>query len=79
MLIRIDRLIAGNPGDLKPVGHGISELRIDYGLGNRIYFLRDGDRLILLLCGGDKSTQQEDIKTAHRIASQWRTDQGRQP
>jgi putative addiction module killer protein len=79
VLIRIDRLIAGNPGDVKPVGHGISEMRIDYGPGYRIYFLREGDRLILLLCGGDKTTQPEDIKTAHRMAGEWRTDQGRQP
>jgi putative addiction module killer protein len=78
VLIRIDRLIAGNPGDVKPIGHGISELRIDYGPGYRIYLLHDGDRLILLLSGGDKSTQAEDIKTAYRIASKWRRDQGRQ-
>jgi putative addiction module killer protein len=77
VLIRIDRLISGNPGDVKPIGHGISELRIDYGPGYRVYYLNEGDRLILLLCGGDKSSQQGDIKTAHLIAEEWRRDQGR--
>ena len=79
VLIRIDRLIAGNAGDVKPIGHGISELRIDFGLGYRIYYLREGDRLILLLCGGDKATQQQDIKTAHRIVDEWRRHPGGQP
>ncbi len=79
VLVRIDRLSMGNPGDVKPVGHGISELRIDYGPGYRIYYLREGERLILLLCGGDKTTQQADIVTAHRIAEDWRTDQGHSP
>ncbi|WP_353510580.1 type II toxin-antitoxin system RelE/ParE family toxin [Intrasporangium sp.] len=74
--IRIDRLAMGNPGDVKPVGHGISELRINYGPGYRIYCLREGDRVIVLLCGGDKSTQESDIKTAHQIAEEWRTQQG---
>lgn len=54
VLVRIDRLAANNPGDVKPVGGGISELRIDYGPGYRVYFLREGDRLALLLTGGDK-------------------------
>ncbi|MFN8045880.1 MAG: type II toxin-antitoxin system RelE/ParE family toxin [Dermatophilaceae bacterium] len=76
VLIRINRLAAGNPGDVKPVGGGISELRIDYGPGYRVYYLREGDRLILLLCGGDKSTQSADIATAHDIAQQWRANQG---
>lgn len=58
VLIRLDRLAAGNPGDAKPVGSGISELRIDYGPGYRVYYLRDGARLILLLCAGDKSTSR---------------------
>ena len=52
VLTRINRLAAGNPGDVKPVGGGISELRIDYGPGYRVYYLREGERLILLLCGG---------------------------
>jgi putative addiction module killer protein len=76
VLTRIDRLAAGNPGDVKPVGQGITELRIDYGPGYRVYFLRDGDRLILLLTGGDKSTQDADIQTAHAIAEVWRRTRG---
>ncbi len=76
VLIRIDRLSIGNPGDVKPVGHAISELRIDYGPGYRVYYLRHGQQLILLLCGGDKTTQQADIATAQRIANDWRTHQG---
>jgi putative addiction module killer protein len=76
VLIRIDRLAAGNPGDVKSVGRGVAELRIDYGPGYRVYFLREGDRLILLLTGGDKSTQDADIRTAHGIADTWRRTQG---
>jgi len=60
------------PGDVKPVGQGISELRIDYGPGYRIYFRRRGNEIIILLCGGDKSTQAADIKTAKRLAKDWR-------
>ncbi len=56
-------------------GHGISELRIDYGPGYRVYYLREGQRLILLLCGGDKSTQDTDIRNAHEYVKEWR-DQG---
>lgn len=59
---RIDRLAAGNPGDLKPVGEGVSELRINYGPGYRVYFVRDGSIVYVLLCGGDKSTQDKDIR-----------------
>jgi putative addiction module killer protein len=76
VLVRIDRLAAGKPGDVKPVGHGVSELRIEYGPGYRVYFLRDGDRLILLLIGGDKSTQDADIRTAHSVARTWHRTQG---
>ena len=72
VLVRIDRLAGGNPGDVKPVGEGISELRINYGPGYRVYYLQEGDELILLLCGGDKSTQDDDIKNAKRIAKQWK-------
>lgn len=72
ILIRVDRLAADNPGDVKPVGQGVSELRINYGPGYRVYFLREGNRLILLLTGGDKSTQNADIRTAHSIANTWR-------
>ena len=69
---RLDRLAFGNAGDVKPVGQGISELRIDYGSGYRVYFLRRGDEIIILLCGGDKSSQENDIKTAKRLAEEWR-------
>ncbi len=66
--IRIRRLSMGNPGDVKPVGKGVSELRIDYGPGYRVYFIQRGDALIILLAGGDKSTQRQDIKTALDLA-----------
>jgi putative addiction module killer protein len=74
VLVRIDRLGAGNPGDVKPVGSGISELRIDYGPGYRVYYLQEGQRLIVLLCGGDKSSQDRDIEQAKRIAEEWKND-----
>lgn len=67
---RIERLSAGNPGDVRPVGEGVSELRIDYGPGYRVYFTRRGLELIILLAGGDKSTQAEDIQTALQLARQ---------
>jgi putative addiction module killer protein len=66
--VRIDRLAAGNPGDVLPVGSGISELRIDYGPGYRVSCLPEGQQLIGLLCGFDKSSQDRDIEQAHRIA-----------
>ncbi|MFW6598951.1 type II toxin-antitoxin system RelE/ParE family toxin [Propionibacteriaceae bacterium Y2011] len=75
VLVRVDRLAAGNPGDVKPVGGGVSELRIDHGPGYRVYYRQDGQRLLLLLCGGDKSTQQRDIERAHRIAQEWGEEQ----
>lgn len=65
---RIERLAAGNPGDVKAVGEGVSELRIDYGPGYRVYYKKHGQKLIILLAGGDKSTQAKDIKTALRLA-----------
>jgi putative addiction module killer protein len=65
---RIERLAAGNPGDVEPVGEGVSELRINYGPGYRVYFRKRGRELIILLAGGDKSTQARDIKTALRLA-----------
>jgi len=65
---RIERLAAGNPGDVEPVGEGVSELRINYGPGYRVYFEQRGRALIILLVGGDKSTQARDIKTARRLA-----------
>lgn len=71
--VRIDRLAQGNPGDVKPVGNRISELRIDYGPGYRIYYLHDdADRIVVLLCGGDKSTQRKDIEQANGLAADWR-------
>jgi len=73
VLVRIERLAAGNPGDVKPVGHGVSELRIDYGPGYRVYYLQRGGELIVLLCGGDKSSQADDIERAQRIAADWRS------
>jgi putative addiction module killer protein len=68
---RIDRLADGNAGDVKPVGEGVSEMRIDYGPGYRIYFTRRGAVLVLLLCGGDKSSQARDIAKAKELAESW--------
>lgn len=65
---RIERLAWGNPGDVSPVGEGVSEMRLDYGPGYRVYFKRRGDALIVLLAGGDKSTQAKDIRAALRLA-----------
>lgn len=72
IVLRVRRMEAGNMGDAKPVGEGISELRIDYGPGYRVYFMRRGTVLVVVLCGGDKHTQQQDIATAKRIAAEWR-------
>jgi putative addiction module killer protein len=66
---RIVRLQSGLLGDVKPVGDGVSELRIDYGPGFRLYFVRKGKTLIVLLCGGDKSTQKGDIRQAKELAT----------
>ncbi|MCL2381304.1 MAG: type II toxin-antitoxin system RelE/ParE family toxin [Treponema sp.] len=65
---RVRRLAQGNPGDVKPVGEGISEMRIHYGAGYRVYYKDTGKEIIILLCGGDKSTQQADISNAKKIA-----------
>ena len=65
---RVERLAAGNPGDVKPVGEGVSEMRIDYGPGYRVYFTRRGNEVVILLAGGDKSSQDADIKTAQCLA-----------
>jgi len=73
---RLDRLAYGNAGDVKPVGSGISELRIDSGPGFRIYFKKQGNTIIILLCGGDKSTQAKDIQTAKRLAAEWSEENG---
>ena len=72
----LDRLAFGNPGDVKPVGQGVSELRIDYGPGYRVYYKRHGNTIILLLCGGTKGTQVNDIKTAKRLAEEWSEENG---
>lgn len=69
---RINRLMEGLPGDVESVGGGVSELRIHYGPGYRVYFHQQGDTIVVLLCGGDKGTQRRDIDTAHRILSEWR-------
>jgi putative addiction module killer protein len=71
ILTRIGRLAGGNPGDAEPVGDGISELRINYGPGYRVYYIRRGTRYILLLAGGDKSTQDDDIRKAKRLATEY--------
>ena len=68
ILVRIERLAAGNPGDVKPVGEGVSELRIDYGPGYRVYYKKQGRTVIILLAGGDKRTQSKDIKAAMSLA-----------
>jgi putative addiction module killer protein len=68
ILVRIRRLSLGNPGDVKPVGTGVSELRIDYGPGYRVYFVPRGKEFIILLGGGDKSTQAADIRAALALA-----------
>ena len=65
---RLERLAQGNPGDVQPVGEGVSESRINYGPGYRVYFKRRGQALIILLAGGAKRTQAKDIKTALRLA-----------
>jgi putative addiction module killer protein len=70
ILLRIERLELGNPGDVASVGDGISELRIHYGPGYRVYFVQRGSILIILLCGGDKSTQTADIAAAKRLAQE---------
>jgi putative addiction module killer protein len=62
------RLSLGNPGDVKPVGSGVSEMRIDYGPGYRVYFIRRADIIVVLLCGGDKRTQDRDIVRALSLA-----------
>ena len=68
ILVRIERLAMGNPGDVKPVGEGVSEMKIDTGPGYRVYFIKHGRELIVLLAGGDKRTQAADIKLALRLA-----------
>ena len=68
ILVRVERLATGNLGDVRPVGEGVSELRIDYGPGYRVYFKKRGSTLVILLAGGDKRTQNEDVRKALRLA-----------
>ena len=68
--MRVRRLAFGNYGDVKPVGEGVSELRLDFGPGYRVYFIHRGQVLIVLLCGGDKSTQDRDIADAKKLAKE---------
>jgi putative addiction module killer protein len=71
--VRIDRFAQGNPGDVAPIGEGVSEMRIDYGPGYRVYFVRRGP-IVTLLCGGDKSTQDADIAKAKTLAKEVSND-----
>ena len=70
IVARIDRLALGNPGDVAPVGSGISEMRIHYGPGYRVYFVQRGEDIVVLLCGGDKNSQASDIVKAKQLASE---------
>jgi putative addiction module killer protein len=70
--MRIRRLGLGNPGDVEPVGEGVSEMRIDYGPGYRVYYMQQGPVLVVLLCGGDKRTQREDVAKAKNLAAEWK-------
>lgn len=72
IVARINRLMEGLPGDVAPVGHGVSELRIHYGPGYRVYFHQQGDTLVILLCAGDKGSQRRDIEVAQQILQTWR-------
>ncbi|MCC6453251.1 MAG: type II toxin-antitoxin system RelE/ParE family toxin [Acidobacteria bacterium] len=70
--MRIRRLGLGNPGDVQPIGAGLSEMRIDYGPGYRVYYLEQGGVVVILLCGGDKRSQQKDIVRAKELAKEWK-------
>lgn len=71
--VRIDRLALGNRGDVKPVGNGVSEMRITYGPGYRLYYTQKGDDVVILLCGGDKASQRRDIADAKTLARELET------
>ncbi|QGY04825.1 type II toxin-antitoxin system RelE/ParE family toxin [Methylobacterium mesophilicum SR1.6/6] len=68
VLARVARLGLGNPGDVRPVGEGVRELRIDYGPGYRVYDVQHGEEIVILLCGGDKGSRNRDIREAKRLA-----------
>jgi putative addiction module killer protein len=70
VISRIERLSLGNPGDVAPVGDGISEMRIHYGPGYRVYYVQRGEEIVVLLCGGDKSSQDSDITAARKLANE---------
>ncbi|MBB1499749.1 type II toxin-antitoxin system RelE/ParE family toxin [Paracoccus sp. MC1862] len=72
IVARLDRLAMGHPGDAEPIGQGLSELRINYGPGYRVYYLQRGPVLVILLCGGDKSSQSRDIQQAKALAAEWK-------
>lgn len=72
IVARVNRLAEGLPGDIKPVGQGVSELRIHIGPGYRVYYHQQGDVLVILLCGGDKSTQGKDIAKARELLQLWK-------
>ena len=72
ILDRIERMAMGHRGDVKPIGGGLSEMRIHHGPGYRVYFMERGPLLIVLLCGGDKGSQSRDIERATLLAAQWR-------
>lgn len=72
---RIDRLASGNPGDVRPVGSGVSELRIDYRRHYRVYYVQKAGLLIVVLCGGDRASQRSDIERAQQIAAEWKKDE----
>jgi putative addiction module killer protein len=75
ILAGLGRLELGNPGDVKSVGEGVSEMRIDYGPGYRLYFTKCGKQIVLLLVGGNKSTQEKDVKLAQKLAKEIRDGQ----
>ena len=70
IVTRIDRLALGNPGDVAPIGSGVSEMRIHHGPGYRIYFVQRGADIVVLLCGGDKGSQASDVTTAKKLANE---------
>ncbi len=70
--VRLDRMEDGNLGDVKPVGEGVSEARIHYGAGYRLYFIQQSNAVLIMLGGGDKSSQERDIKKAKKMAQQWK-------